>query len=148
MIFEIHAETLPPFGAGRKLRIALPLAMTQFQSVKCAEHQAEAIGICAYCGRALCAACAKSPEIPRLVCSDACAAALSRNDQALQLLLRKSTQSAQASAVYCYLCGILSLGAAIVAHFLLPLPFLIYFTVACGLVFILSGAWYSWTARR
>ena len=29
--------------------------MAQFQSVKCVEHQAEAIGICAYCGRAMCA---------------------------------------------------------------------------------------------
>jgi len=116
--------------------------------VKCAEHQAEAIGICAYCGRALCAACAKSSETPRLVCSAACATALSRNDEALQLLLRKSAQSTQASAVYCYLCGGLSLGAAVAAHFILPLPFLVYFTLACGVVFTLSGAWYSWTARK
>jgi hypothetical protein len=148
MIFEIHAGTLPSFGAARKLRIALPRPMAQFRSVKCAEHQAEAIGICAYCGRALCAACARSSKSSRLVCSDECAAALSQNDQTLQLLLRKSAQNARASALYCYLCGGLSLGAAVTAHFLLPLPFLIYFTIACGIVFILSGAWYSWTGRK
>ena len=108
----------------------------------------EAIGICAYCGRALCAACAKPFATPRLVCSNECATALSRNDQTVQLLLQKSTQSVQASAFYRYLCGALSLGAAMAAHFLLPLPFLVYFTAACGVVFILSGAWYSWTARK
>ena len=52
MVFEIHGMTLPRFPGGRKLRIALLPAMAQFQSMKCAEHQAEAIGICAYCGRA------------------------------------------------------------------------------------------------
>jgi hypothetical protein len=122
---------LPPFAVGRKLRIALPSPMTQFQLVKCTEHQAEAIGICAYCGRAVCAGCANSSGTPRLVCSPGCAAALSRNDQVLQLLLHKAAQNAQASAFYCYLCGGLSLGAA-----------------ASGIVFILSGAWYGWTARR
>jgi len=122
--------------------------MTQFQSVKCAEHQAEAIGICAYCGRALCAGCAKTSGTPRLVCSDGCAAALSRNDQAVQLLLQKSVQNAQASAFYCYLCGGLSLGAAVGAHFVLPLPFLVYFAAASGVVFVLSGIWYGRTAKK
>ncbi|GEM_PF-709170 len=122
--------------------------MTQFQLVKCAEHQAEAIGICAYCGRAVCAGCANPAGTPRLVCSPECAAALSRNDQILQLLLHKAAQNAQASAFYCYLCGGLSLGAAVAAYFVLPLPFLIYFAAASGIVFILSGAWYGWTARR
>jgi predicted nucleic acid-binding Zn ribbon protein len=148
MVLEVHGETLPPFAGGRKLRIALPLAMTQFPSVKCVEHQAEAIGICAYCGRALCAACARPSETRRLVCSNECAAALSRNDQALQSLLQKSVQNAQASAFYCYLCGGLSLGAAAAAQFVLPLPFLIYFTAACGIVFIVSGIWYVRTAKK
>jgi predicted nucleic acid-binding Zn ribbon protein len=148
MVFEIHAKTLPPFTVGRKLRIALPLPMAQFHSVKCAEHQAEAIGICAYCGRALCAGCARPSETRRLVCSNKCAAALSRNDQAVQWLLQKSVQNAQASAFYCYLCGGLSLGAAVAAHFVLPLPFLIYFAAACGIVFIVSGIWYGRTAKK
>ena len=140
--------TLPRFAGGRKLRIALPPAMAQFQPVKCAEHQAEAIGICAYCGRALCAGCAQPADTPRLVCSPVCAAALSRNDQAVQLLLQKTVQNARASAFYCYLCGGLSLGAAIAAYFILPLPFLIYFCVACGVVFLLSGIWYGRSAKK
>ena len=74
--------------------------------------------------------------------------ALSRSDQAMQLLLRKTVQNAQASAFYCYLCGALSLGAAVGAHFVLPLPFLVYFAAACGVVFVISGIWYSWTARK
>jgi hypothetical protein len=122
--------------------------MTQFQPVKCAQHQAEAIGICAYCGRALCAACPGTAETQRLVCSPECAVALSRSDQAVQLLLQKSVQNAQASAFYCYLCGALSFGAAVGAHFVLPLPFLIYFSAACGFVFILSGVWYGRSAKK
>ena len=138
----------PPNDTGRKLRIALLPAMTQLRSMKCAQYQAEAIGICAYCGRALCAGCARSPDTPRLVCSAECAAALSRNDQVVQLLLQKSVQNAQASAFYCYLCGALSLGAAVGAHFILPLPFLIYFAAASGMVFILSGIWYGRSAKK
>ena len=140
--------TLPRFAGGRKLRVALLPAMTHFQPVKCAEHQAEAIGICAYCGRALCAGCTKPADTPRLVCSPECAAALSRNDQAVQLLLQKSAQNAQASAFYCYLCGGLSFSAAVGAYFVLPLPFLVYFSAACGVVFVVSGIWYGRTAKR
>src|ERR1039458_2810777 len=76
--------------------------------MKCAAHQAEAIGVCVYCGRALCAECVKTSTTQRLVCSDNCAAALARNDQALELILQKSLQSARASAFYSYLCGGLS----------------------------------------
>jgi len=140
--------TLPRFAGSRKLRIALPPAMTHFQPVKCAVHDTEAMGICAYCGRALCAACPRPADSARLVCSPACSAALSRSDQAVQLLLQKSVQNAQASAFYCYLCGGLSFSAAVGAHFVLPLPFLVYFSAACGVVFVVSGIWYGRTARK
>jgi hypothetical protein len=42
----------------------------------------------------------------------------------------------------------LSLGAAVGAHYVLPLPFLVYFTVACGVVFIISGIWYGRNAKK
>jgi len=122
--------------------------MPQFHSVKCAEHKAEAIAICVHCGRALCADCAKPSATQRMVCSDACAMALLQSDRAIQLLLQKSAQSAQASAFYCYLCGGLSLAAAVGAYFVLPLPFLIFFTAACGVVFIISGIWYGRMAGK
>lgn len=83
-----------------------------------------------------------------MVCSDQCAAALTRADQAMELILQKSVQSARASAIYSYLCGGLSLAAAVAAKFLLPSPFLIYFAGGCGVVFIASGIWYGRIARK
>ena len=112
--------------------------------MKCFNHRiADAIAVCSCCGRALCPDCVPSPAPERIVCSPACAATLKRSEDALQLLLHKSSQSARASAFYCYLCGGLSLAAAVAAWFLLPSPFLIYFTAACGVALIFSGFWYQ-----
>jgi len=116
--------------------------------MKCLTHNSEAVGICAHCGRALCAECAKPGATERMTCSDNCATALARNDKALQLILQKSLQSARASSFYSYLCGGLSLAAAVGAHFYLSVPFLIWFTAGCGVVFIASGIWYGLIARK
>jgi len=83
-----------------------------------------------------------------MVCSDDCRAALDRGERALELILKKSAQNAQASAFYCYLCGALSAGAAVGAYYALPSPFLIYFTAGCAVVLIASGFWYSSVARK
>ena len=117
-------------------------------NMKCAAHKAEAIAVCAYCGRALCADCARLSPARRMVCSDACAAALADSDKAMRLILQKSLQSAQASALYCYLCAGLSAAAAVGAWYYLPSPFLMVFTGGCALVFIASGIWYSRIARK
>lgn len=116
--------------------------------MKCTKHSAEAVAVCAYCGRALCLECVPSPKAARITCSPDCAAATARDSQVLQLLLDKSAQSAQASAFYCYLTGGLSAAAAVAAWFMLPSPFLIYFTGACAVVLILSGIWYQRSARN
>ena len=116
--------------------------------MKCAAHQADALAVCAYCGKALCADCARTSETKRMVCSDHCAAALMKNDKALQQILSKSLQSARASAFYSFLCGGLSAAAAVGAHFYLDVPFLIWFTAGCSIVFIASGVWYGWVARK
>jgi len=116
--------------------------------MKCSAHQAEAVGVCVYCGRALCAECATPSATQRLVCSDNCAVALARGDKALQLILQKSLQSARASAFYSYLCGGLSAAGAVGAWFYLPVPFLIWFTAGCSLVFVVSGIWYGRIARK
>lgn len=116
--------------------------------MKCTTHQTEAIGICAYCGRALCADCGKSSTTARLFCSTDCATALARNDAAMQLILQKSEQSARASAFYSYLCGGLSAAGAIGAWFYLPVPFLVWFTAGCSVVFLASGFWYGKIARK
>ena len=83
-----------------------------------------------------------------MVCSDHCAAALTRADKAMALILQKSLQSAQASAFYSYLCGGLSAAGAVGAYFYLPVPFLVWFTAGCSLVFIAAGVWYGRIAKK
>jgi len=63
-------------------------------------------------------------------------AALMGADQAMQMILQRSAQSARASAFYCYVSGGLSAAAAVVAWFMLPSPFLILFTGACATVLV------------
>jgi hypothetical protein len=116
--------------------------------MKCFNHPAEAVAVCAYCGRALCAGCAKISPAQRLVCSDHCAAALARDDRAMALILQKSLQNARASALYSFLCAGLSAAAAVGAHFYLDVPFLIWFTAGCSAVFVASGVWYALIARK
>lgn len=117
--------------------------------MKCFKHNAaDAVAVCAYCGKALCLDCIPSISSSRMVCSNDCASALAREGKIIQLLLDKSAQSARASAFYCYLTGGLSAAAAVAAWFMLPSPFLIYFTGACAVVLILSGIWYQRGARK
>ena len=115
----------------------------------CFKHEAmEAVGVCAHCGRALCRGCVTSASATRLACSAECADALGRDEQVMQQLLRRSTQSVRASAFYCYLCGGLCAGTAVAAWFMLPVPFLIWFTAASAVAFLISGIWYSRSARK
>ena len=117
--------------------------------MKCFSHPAEAVGICAYCGRGLCAECAKpGTDTRRLVCSEGCADALTRDDAAMNSILQKSVQSARASSYYSYLCAVLSGGGAIGAYNYLPSPYLIDFTGACCVIFIATGFWYGRIARK
>jgi hypothetical protein len=83
-----------------------------------------------------------------MVCSTVCDAALTKNDRALEMVLQKSLQSARASAFYSFLCGGLSAAGAVGAHFYLPVPFLVWFTAGCSVVFIASGIWYGRIALK
>lgn len=116
--------------------------------MNCFKHNTDAIAVCAYCGRAVCRECVTLPYAPRIVCSPECSGALARDDQGMQLILQKSVQTLKASAFYCYLCGGLSGVAAVVAWYILPLPFLILFAAGSGVVMIASGFWYSRLARK
>jgi hypothetical protein len=133
--------------------VPFPVAFSPFltqlsRTMKCSVHQHEALAICTYCGRALCADCVRTAPSQRLICSDACAAALSRNDRALTLLLQKSRQSARANAFYSFLCGGLSAAGAVGAAVYLPVPFLVWFCAGCSLVFLASGTWFGWIAKK
>jgi hypothetical protein len=117
--------------------------------MKCFKHNgADAVAICTYCGKALCLECVPSPVVTRLACSQECATSLARGEQSIQLLLDKSAQSARASAFYCYLTGGLSAAAAVAAWFMLPSPFLIYFTGGCAVALIAAGFWYGRGAKQ
>jgi hypothetical protein len=117
--------------------------------VKCCKHNAtDAVAVCAWCGRAVCAECVPPGAAERIACSANCTAALNANTKALASLLDKTAQSARASALYCYLTGGLSAGAAVAAWFMLPSPFLIYFTGACALALFAAGFWHGRVARK
>ena len=111
--------------------------------MKCLSHKTEAIAICSYCGRAVCDECAHSVQAERITCSEHCATALKQNEIALQTMVQQGKQNAKASAFYCYLCGALSAMAAVTAWFMLPSPFLIFFTGGCAVVLTASGVWYG-----
>jgi len=116
--------------------------------VKCVKHNTEAIGICAYCGRALCESCVGAAPVPRLTCSEACALALARAERTVEEIRERGMQNLRASALYCYLCGGLSASAAVAAWYFLPAPFLVYFAGGCSLVLIVSGLWYDRLGRE
>ena len=116
--------------------------------MKCTAHNTEAVAVCSWCGRGVCADCAKTSASRRLVCSDDCAAALDREAKAMESILQKSLQNARASAFYSFLCSALSAAGAVGAWYYLPSPFLIWFCVGCAVVFAASGIWFARIARK
>ena len=113
--------------------------------MNCFKHQAEAVAICPWCGRAMCASCASSAASAgrRLACSEECAKALAQSESALELLLQKSRQSARANSVYYYLCGGLSAGAAVASWYWVGIPFLMWFLGASAVALVISGFWFG-----
>jgi len=113
----------------------------------CPTHNSEAVGICSYCGRAVCAQCPK-PSGPRLVCSDTCAAALAQADKAMETILQKSVQNTRASAFYYFLCAAGCAAGAVGANFYFHVPFLTWFMGGCSVLFAIAGFWYLRIARK
>ena len=112
--------------------------------MKCFNHAgSNAVAVCSHCGKGLCADCVRSPEDGRIACSTRCADAISRADRAMRTLFQQGRRNAQASAIYCFLGTALSAAGALVAWYMLPSPFLIFFAAGCALVLLLSGVWYS-----
>jgi hypothetical protein len=117
--------------------------------MKCAIHNTDATAICPHCGRAMCPACGGIGTAQRAACSEACAAALAKADQALDLILRKSTQLARTSALMCYLFGGIFLASAPLTFWMLPY---LRATPILGLVLgsglLLAGVWYDRAAKQ
>ncbi len=67
--------------------------------MKCLRHDAEAAGVCAWCGRALCRLCVDPAKAGRLACNESCADALARHERGLELLVEKGAQTARANSV-------------------------------------------------
>jgi hypothetical protein len=116
--------------------------------MKCSIHNAEAVAVCVWCGKALCPVCAKPSASQRMVCSDNCAAALGREARAIDMVLQKSLQNTRASAFYYFLCAVLMAAGGVGAWFYLPSPFLIWLCAGCAVVFTASGCWYLWISRK
>src|SRR5580700_8029523 len=119
--------------------------------MNCFKHQAVAVAVCPWCGRAQCAPCVSAAAASagrRLACSDECAKAMAYNEEALETLLQKSRQSARANSVYCYLCGAILAGATVAAWYELPSPLLMWFTGACAVALFISGAWFGHGAKK
>ena len=70
--------------------------------MKCSRHELEAIGVCSYCGRALCKQCATAAAPARLTCEEGCATALAKHDRALEVLLGSDDVSGTQAEMYGY----------------------------------------------
>jgi len=116
--------------------------------MKCSRHETEAVGVCAWCGRAVCGQCGNFSGPARLACQESCAAAQARQDRALESLLEKTVQSARANSVYYYVCGVLCLGATVAAWFWFQVPFLMWFIGSTAVALIISGFWFGRVARK
>src|SRR5258708_27948375 len=118
MVPAASAEQISRATRKCKNSVRFCLSVPTDHCMKCLTHTSvDAVGICAYCGQALCLDCLSKPATKPLTCSPQCAEAVSRNEKALESILHQTLRSAQASAFYCYICAALSAGAAIVAWF-------------------------------
>lgn len=61
----------------------------------------------------------------------------------MERILQKHRQTSRANAVYYLLCGLLCAAGAVAAHFYLPLPFLIWFTTGCSIIFLGTSGWFA-----
>ena len=117
--------------------------------MKCAIHNEEATGICAYCGRGICLACNTVMAAERIACSQKCADALERNDRAVGLILSKHIQGARVSAYFLYAAGLLFLAVGVYGYILYPRMRVVHpMAVGFGIVLIVAGIAYHRLAKK
>jgi hypothetical protein len=111
--------------------------------MKCRIHSQEAIGICPYCGRAVCASCDRVPSSGRTACSPACAEALVQGEYAAQLTLRKHVQGARVAAYFLCVSGIAFVAFAIIGYLKEPRLFMPHLLAAVfGVILTIAGVAY------
>ena len=74
-----------------------------------------------------------------MACSSECAAALARGEKAVELVLRRSTASTQATSLGCYLIGSLFLACGILSIQMMPSLFLLIYMTVSGVGMLVSG---------
>src|SRR5258708_3763969 len=116
--------------------------------MKCSTHDIEANGVCAYCGRAVCARCGSPTKGQRIACSPACAVALAKAEAVVELILNKNVQGARAGAILCYVLGAIFLASAVVSGIFMPVAFLILFLGASGIGMTVGGIIYGRVAKK
>jgi hypothetical protein len=92
--------------------------------------------------------CATVTAADRPVCSERCADALTRTDLAIQLILKKSLQSARASSYYYLFSGVFCAAGTVGEIYWAPIPFLEWFTGGCSALFLVTGTWYFFLTRK
>jgi hypothetical protein len=116
--------------------------------MRCQQHDLDAVGVCAWCGRGVCRKCVEGAGPLRLTCSPDCATALARQAGVLESLLERSRQTARANSVNYYVSGAVAAGATIAAWFWLPSPLLMWFTGVSAAALMVSGFWLGRVARK
>src|SRR2546428_84163 len=117
--------------------------------MKCETHNQDATAICAYCGRGLCADCARAASSPRIACSDVCAQALARTEVAISTILNKHVQGARAVGYLCYAAGIIFLATGIYGFRVAPQSRVANLsTVVLGIALMTFGIWFHRMAKK
>ncbi len=116
--------------------------------MKCSTHNVEANGVCAYCGRAVCSQCSSLETGQRTACSLACSAALGKEEAVVELILKKNVQGARATAMFCYLLGLIFLISGLVMGIQTRQLVMFLFLGLSGMGMMIGGIFYGRIAKK
>jgi len=115
--------------------------------MKCNKHDTDATAICVHCGLALCSDCRRKSPSQRVVCSQECADAILRNEQADALTLSRATKGHTVSAFFCFLMGVIFIVFAALATGFGIWPLGAYLGTM-GIGFVIGGFAYRRAGRK
>lgn len=109
--------------------------------MKCYSHpEADAVGVCIHCGKAVCKVCAQSSSSNRLVCSGDCAMALGKHEGAIELIRTKTLRQNRAGAYFCIFAGVV-FGLFGIPHFFWRgfMPLAVFLVVMAVVMFVVAA---------